>query len=175
MPRLRANRGTGMMDEMNAPKEIPTLAEWAGGSAAFEALTTRFYEKVPNDPVLAPVFATMSPHHARHVAQFVTEVFGGATDYSANGGSHAGMVSHHLGRHLTEAQRQRWIALMLETADEVGLPDDPEFRSALVGYLEWGTRIAVINSRDRVPQPSSEIPMPRWGWGPPGGPYRGAD
>ncbi len=165
-----------MMDDMNAPKsEIPTLVEWAGGSAAFEALTKRFYEKVPNDPVLAPVFATMNPHHAHHVAQFVTEVFGGVTDYSANGGSHAGMVSHHLGRHLTEAQRQRWIALMLETADEVGLPDDPEFRSALVGYLEWGTRIAVINSRDGVPQPSSELPMPRWGWGPPGGPYRAMD
>jgi hemoglobin len=79
-----------MMDEINAPKnEIPTLAEWAGGRAAFEGLTTRFYEKVPNDPVLAPVFAGMSSHHARHVAQFVTEVFGGATDYTANGGSHA--------------------------------------------------------------------------------------
>ena len=54
------------MDDMNAPKsEIPTLAEWAGGSAAFEALTRRFYEKVPNDPVLAPVFATQSHPKAK--------------------------------------------------------------------------------------------------------------
>ena len=27
------------------------------------------------------------------------------------------------------------------------MPDDPEFRSALVGYLEWGSRLAVINSQ----------------------------
>ncbi len=164
------------MGEMNTPKsEIPTLAEWAGDSAAFEALTKRFYEKVPNDPVLAPVFKTMGPQHAHHVADFVAEVFGGAKSYSENGGSHAGMVSRHLGRHLTEVRRQRWMALMRETADEAGLPDDPEFRSALVGYLEWGTRIAVINSRDGVPPPSPDLPMPRWGWGPPGGPYQGQD
>jgi hemoglobin len=159
---------------MNAPKsEVPTLAAWAGGSAVFEALTKRFYEKVPDDPMLAPVFANMNPEHAHHVAQFVAEVFGGAKSYSENGGSHANMVSHHLGRHLTETQRKRWIALMLETADEVGLPDDPEFRSALVGYLEWGTRIAVINSRDGVTAPPPETPMPRWDWGATGGPYRG--
>ena len=58
------------------------------------------------------------------------------------------------------------------SADAVGLPDDPEFRSALVAYLEWGTRLAVINS-----QPGAEVvadaPMPKWGWGVPGGPYRG--
>lgn len=28
----------------------------------------------------------------------------------------------------------------------MGLKSDPEFRSAFVGYIEWGTRIAVINS-----------------------------
>jgi hemoglobin len=40
------------------------------------------------------------------------------------------------------------------------LPDDPEFRSAFVAYLKWGTRLAVIRS-----QPSASItedaPMPR--------------
>jgi hemoglobin len=52
------------------------------------------------------------------------------------------------------------------------LPDDPEFRSALVAYLEWGSRLAVLNS-----QPGAEAvvdaPMPKWDWGVPGGPYRG--
>ena len=56
-----------------------------------------------------------------------------------------------LGRKLTEAQRKRWVKSMLETADEVGLPADPEFWAALVGYLEWVTRMAVINSQDGVP------------------------
>ena len=81
------------------------------------------------------------------------------------------MLRHHLGRHLTPEQRTRWVQLLLESADEVGLPDDPEFRSAFVAYLEWGSRLAVLNSQDDV-APSPDQPMPRWGWGEVGGPYR---
>jgi hemoglobin len=156
-----------------ADKPVPTLADWAGGEDALRRLTARFYQKVPNDPVLAPVFAGMDPKHAEHVAAFVSEVFGGPQSYTGQGGSHAHMISRHLGRHLTHDQRKRWIALMLETADEVGLPDDPEFRAAFVGYLEWGTRLAVINSQDGVAAPADNPPMPKWGWGPPGGPWQG--
>ena len=152
-------------------KPIPTLAAWLGGPNRLNALTARFYEKVPHDPVLAPIFADMDPHHAQHVAAFIAEVFGGGTPYTGQGGSHARMIGRHLGRHLSETQRQRWIALMLETVDEVGLPDDPEFRAALVGYLEWGTRLAVLNSQDGVAMPAEDSAMPQWGWGPPGGPY----
>jgi hemoglobin len=49
-------------------------------------------------------------------------------------------------------------------ADDADLPADPEFRAALVGYLEWGTRLAMHNS-----QPGADVvqqaPVPRWGWG----------
>ena len=82
------------------------------------------------------------------------------------------MVAKHLNRHLTEQQRKRWIALLLETADARGLPSDPEFRSALVGYLEWGTRIAVINSSSSDNPVGPSAPMPTWGWGEVKGPYR---
>lgn len=152
---------------------VPSLAEWAGGLPAIEALTLRFYTRIESDPVLAPIFQNKRPGHAAHVAQFIAEVFGGGGPYTQAGGSHAGMISHHLGRHLTETQRRRWMLLMLEAADEVGLPDDPEFRAAMLGYLEWGTRLAVINSRDGAAAPEPNLPMPRWDWGPPGGPYRG--
>ena len=50
-------------------------------------------------------------------------------------------------------------------ADDAGLPADPEFRSAFMAYVEWGTRLALHNSQpgaDDVPQ---EAPVPRWGWG----------
>lgn len=153
------------------PSSVPTLTEWAGGQERIAALTGRFYEKVPLDPVLAPVFANMDPHHAAHVASFIAEVFGGGAPYTDAGGSHSGMITRHLGRALTETQRKRWVEVMLETADEVGLPTDPEFRAAFVGYLEWGTRIAVINSQPGVKAPDSHPPMPKWDWGPPGGPY----
>jgi hemoglobin len=154
-------------------KPIPTLAQWLGGPDKLAALISRFYKKVPQDAVLAPVFAGMDPHHAEHVAAFIAEVFGGGAPYTGHGGSHAGMIARHMGRHLTETQRKRWIDLMLETVDELGLPADPEFRAALVGYLEWGTRLAVLNSQDGVETPDAGMPMPVWGWGPPGGPWQG--
>jgi hemoglobin len=62
------------------------------------------------------------------------------------------------------------VQLLVETADEIGLPDDPEFRSAFVAYLEWGSRLALLNSQDGV-DPVLDQPMPRWGWGETGGPY----
>src|SRR4051812_21767582 len=119
---------------------IPTLYEWAGGNDAFEHLTKVFYDKVLKDELLYPVFKDMSAEHSKHVAHFIAEVFNGPALYTeGDDGSHYKMIAHHLGKHLTEAMRKRWMALLLATADEVNLPTDPEFRSALVGYLEWGS------------------------------------
>ena len=74
------------------------------------------------------------------------------------------MLSKHLGLALTEEQRARWVALITPAADDAGLPADPEFRAAIMGYAEWGTRLAEQNS-----QPDAAVvahaPVPRWGWG----------
>lgn len=149
----------------------PTLYTWAGGAPALERLFTRFYERVDEDEVLAPVFAGKDPQHAEHVAAWLGEVFGGPARYSTEYGGHRHMASRHLGRGLTEEQRRRWVALLSDTADEVGLPTDPEFRAVFAYYLEWGTRMALIYSGPHPP-PLPESPMPRWDWGitPP---YRG--
>ena len=150
----------------------PTLYEWAGGNEVLEKLTKVFYDKVLKDELLYPIFKNMSGDHTRHVAHFIGEVFGGPKLYSENdNGSHHKMVAHHLGKMLTEQQRQRWIALLLQSCDEIGLADDPEFRSALIGYLEWGSRIAVINSEKKENPVDSNEPMPKWGWGATGGHY----
>ena len=151
----------------------PTLYEWAGGQDAFEKLTEVFYAKVLRDDLLGEVFRNMSPEHTKRVAHFISEVVGGPKLYSEQGKrSHAHMISRHLGRKLDETQRKRWIQLVLEAADETGMPDDPEFRSALVGYLEWGSRIAVINSQTSENPIDQNTPMPKWGWGETGGPYQ---
>ncbi|PBB89124.1 globin [Mesorhizobium sp. WSM3864] len=151
---------------------VPTLFEWAGGSEALNRLTQIFYNRVTLDPIVGPVFRHMSPDHPAHVAAFIGEVFGGPKTYSERHGGHREMVRHHLGRHLSEEQRRRWINLLADAADEAGLPDDPEFRSALMGYVEWGSRLAKINSNlGETCDPETE-PMPSWGWGVPGGPYK---
>ena len=153
-------------------KNIPTLYEWAGDMQTFENLFTKFYEKVLKDDLLKEVFKNMSTDHIKHVAHFVAEVFGGEKLYSTEDrGSHARMIGRHIGKMLTEQQRQRWMQLLLQTADETGLKDDPEFRSAFVGYIEWGTRIAVINSQLTENPMTLAEPMPEWGWGETGGPF----
>ncbi|MFG1624390.1 group II truncated hemoglobin [Kribbella sp. NPDC049227] len=142
----------------------PTLYEWAGGHEALLRLTQVFYDKVPNDPVLAPVFAHMSDQHREHVAIWLGEVFRGHSRYTDELGGYPAMLGHHLGLALTEEQRSRWAALIAQSADPAGLPDDPEFRSAFVAYVEWGTRIALSNSQPGA-TPPPEAPVPHWGWG----------
>lgn len=153
------------------PNKIPTLYEWMGGEPALRRLIAAFYDRARNDAILSPVFATMAPEHPEHVAAFIGEVFGGPKSYSQTVGGHAGMIARHMRRNLGESQRRRWVGLLLDTYHDLGLPSDPEFMSALVGYLEWGSRLAMINSQPGIPEPVA-APMPKWGWGEVGGPFR---
>lgn len=157
---------------MDKNNKIPTLFEWVGDMATFDTLFSKFYSKVLKDDLIGELFKNMSPEHVKHVTHFVAEVFGGDKLYtSKDGGSHAKMIGKHIGKMLTEEQRKRWMGLLIETADEIGLKSDPEFRSAFTGYLEWGTRIAVINSQLAENTMKTDEPMPKWGWGETGGPY----
>jgi hemoglobin len=142
----------------DATKAILTRAESAGGLDAISALIRRCNQKLPRDPLLAPVFARIDPHHDEHVAAFIAEVSDGPKAYTGEGGSHAQMIGRQLGHHLTEDLCKRWLALRLGTADEISLFSAPEFRAALVGYREWGTWRAVMNSQDGV-TPPEDAPM----------------
>lgn len=146
------------------PTKEPTLFEWAGGYPALLRMTRLFYERyVPEDPLLAPLFAAMSPDHPERVAAWLSEVFGGPHFYSELYGDYNRMISHHVGKRLTEDQRARWVALLSRSAQDAGLPADAEFRAAFVAYLEWGSRIAVENSQqDAAPPPN--MPIPHWWW-----------
>ncbi len=153
---------------------IPTPAGYAGGLPAFEKLTDCFYAKVAKDEILAPVFDGMDAHHAQHVAAFLNQCFGGGPSYSGERSENEAirtMVEKHLRKNLTEVQRRRWVELLFDSADEVGLPTDPEFRSAFAAKVEWGTRIAVMNSQlDNNPVGPDEH-LPRFGWGSVKGPW----
>jgi hemoglobin len=144
--------------------EPPSLFEWAGGADALERLTAAFYREVRRDDVLEPVFRDMDDQHPAHVALWLGEVFGGPPAYTEQRGGYPHMVRQHLGRAITEPQRRRWVGLLMDAADEVGLPADPEFRAAFASYIEWGTRLAVTNSQPGA-EPPLEAPVPRWGWG----------
>jgi len=144
---------------------LPTLYEWAGGQPAFEALINAFYDRVEGDDLLALLFpGGVSAEHREHVTAWWCEVFGGPARYSEELGGYEHMLAKHRGLGITSEQRFRFASLMSLAADDAGLPADPEFRSALVAYLEWGTRLALANSEPDAPV-VEHAPVPRWGWG----------
>jgi hemoglobin len=145
--------------------EVPTLIDWAGGPSAIRRLIDAFYDRVETDDLLSAFFpGGVSDEHREHVSIWWTEVFGGPTDYTDRLGGYERMLAHHRGLAITAEQRLRFATTMSRAADDADLPGDPEFRAALIGYLEWGTRLAMANSQpDSEPPPHA--PVPRWGWG----------
>jgi len=149
----------------SSPDPPPSLYEWAGGSGAFVRLIDAFYDRVEGDELIAPLFPSgVSAEHRSHVAAWWAEVFGGPARYSEELGGYEQMLMKHRGLTITLEQRTRFVLLLSLAADDAGLPDDPEFRSAFMAYAEWGTRLAMHNS-----QPGADLvehaPVPRWGWG----------
>jgi CDGSH-type Zn-finger protein/truncated hemoglobin YjbI/ferredoxin len=154
----------GFRDPVPDPDYEPTLFEWAGGLPALTRMTRIFYGKyVPQDPLLGPLFANMSPDHPERVAAWLGEVFGGPKAYSEGYGGYERMVSQHLGKALREEQRARWVELLSKSADDAKLPADAEWRAAFVAYLEWGSRIGLENSQPGA-HPPPHMPVPRWWW-----------
>jgi hemoglobin len=152
----------------NTKPSVPSLFEWAGGIPAFVTLFDKFYDKVLTDAVLEPVFKHLLPQDVTH---FVAEVLGVPKVYSETAGSYFLMIQKHLAKHFTQPHRKHWMELLLETADELTLPDSPEFRLAFMAYLDWGTRLSVLNANLDTVTEDPTMPMSVWGWGVPGGPY----
>jgi hemoglobin len=143
----------------------PSLYEWAGGGDALRRLIDAFYNRVERDELVSPFFpGGVHETHRDHVAAWWAEVFGGPARYSDELGGYEHMVARHRDLGITPEARHRFVSLMSLAADDAGLPADPEFRSALLAYAEWGSRLALQNS-----QPGADVagqaPVPRWGWG----------
>jgi hemoglobin len=145
-------------------KGLPSLYDWCGGEAAVGGLINAFYDRVEADDLIGPLFpGGVSTAHREHVTLWWCEVLGGPAAYTELGG-YGRMVRHHLDLNISKDQRRRFVTLMSLAADDAGLPEDPEFRAAFLGYVEWGTRLAFQNS-----QPGADVvrsaPVPHWGWG----------
>lgn len=143
----------------------PTIYEWAGGHAAFERWFNTFYDLVEQDDLLGPMFGgRVTAEHRRNVVTWWCEVMGGPPRYSEEHGGYAHMLQKHRGLGITAEQRLHFVTLLSRAADDAGLPADPEFRAAIMGYAEWGTRLALQNSQADA-APVEQAPVPRWGWG----------
>lgn len=145
---------------------LPTLHAWAGGDEALRRLIDAFYDRVEQDDALSAFFpGGVAEHHRAHVAAWWSEVMGGATTYTDEHGGYEAMLDHHRDLDISAMQRHRFASTMSLAADDAGLPDDPEFRAAIIGYVEWGTRLAMHNARPGARDLTEHAPVPRWGWG----------
>ncbi len=143
----------------------PTIYEWAGGREAFAGWLNRFYDLVEGEESIARLFGgTVSDAHREHVTEWWCEVMGGPARYSEERGGYEHMLARHRDLAITDEQRLLFVTLLSRAADDVGLPSDPEFRAAIMGYAEWGTRLAVHNSQPGA-EAAPHAPVPRWGWG----------
>ena len=58
---------------------------------------------------------------------------------------------------------RRFVAAFVAAADDAGLPDDEEFRTALRDYMEWAVADVLVYAPEGSEVPS-DVPMPQWSW-----------
>ena len=143
---------------------MTSLYTHAGGDEGLHRLEEIFYAKVLADPVLKKVFTERREHHVEHLTWFTAESFGGPDRFTRElGFDHLIQVHRHL--KITDEQRERFVALYLESVDEAGLPEDAPFREAVRSHLEFGSQVAQQNSHadtDADLHPIREVP--HWTW-----------
>jgi hemoglobin len=114
------------------------------------------------DELLSPLFpGGVGEEHRRNVTAWWCEVFGSPARYTDELGGYERMVGKHRDLAISPEQRFRFASLMSLAADDAKLPDDPEFRSAFVAYLEWGTRLAIATSSGCFRTDERRRPLPR--------------
>lgn len=146
-------------------EKTPTLYEWAGGLDALRRMIDKFYDRVEKAELFDPLFpGGVTEEHRDFVTAWWAEVFGGPPRYTDDLGGYENMLRHHRNLAITAEQRAVFVSTMSLAADDAELPDDADFRSALLAYLEWGTRLAFENSQPAA-TPFESAPVPRWGWG----------
>ena len=148
-------------------KAIPaeTIYEHAGGDAGLRAIVSSFYDSIFEDPILQPVFGHPVATHVDHLTAFLAEEFGGPARYTDELGGFPKIVSVHRGRKITEPQRARFVELFMAAVDRAGFADDLLFKGTVKSAIEFGTRIAIVNSNattDDELHPQRVIPHWRW-------------
>ena len=142
----------------------PSMFEFAGGEEAFLALAAAHHERCLQDPELNHPFSHGGdPNRLEHLAAYWAEVFGGTPRYSESHGGHSGMLEIHARQGSGDDFGPRFVACFMQAADDAGLPDDPDFRAQLRGYMEWATE-EVVSYAPADARVAPDMPTPRWGW-----------
>jgi hemoglobin len=143
----------------------PSLYDFAGGDAALLALARAHHQRCLDDPELNHPFshAGQHPQHVERLAAYWAEVLGGPAAYSTGCGDQRRLLMMHAGNGDMSDLGRRFVRCFVEAMDDVGLPDDPEFRAAMRAYMEWAMADVL-----RYGPPDAVVPdtraLPRWSW-----------
>ncbi len=92
------------------------------GEAGFDRLTKAFYDRVPADEILGPMYPEGQTEQARvRLRDFLVGRFGGPQRYIEMRG-HPRLRMRHMPFPIGINARNRWVELMTEALDEVGFP-----------------------------------------------------
>lgn len=142
------------------------MYERVGGEIRLRELCEKFHELVIADPLLGEMFAYSGRSHVEHLVLFFCEMFGGPARYSEQLGGIDGLYDAHLELAITEAQRMRFVELMLTAAREAGLPGDERFTRLFARYIDAGSKFSFKFSQPEAaaaPRPSFPAIDP-WTW-----------
>lgn len=126
-----------------------TIFELAGGEPAIRQLVERFYARVEADEHLRPIFPDDLEPGKRWQYLFLMQYFGGPAQYAAERG-HPRLRMRHAPFPIDDAARARWLAHMLASIDEVGIPEPA--RSAMRQYFQKAAAFMV----NRVQPPEGD-------------------
>jgi hemoglobin len=100
------------------------------GEAGIAALVAGFYRRVPQDPILGPLYPEHDLVGAEHrLREFLVYRLGGPPRYLQERG-HPRLRMRHGPFAIDQAARDRWLALMDAAMVEAAVPED------LRGYLQ---------------------------------------
>lgn len=111
----------------------PSLYDAAGGMPFFEGLIGRFYDGIPADPVLGPLYPAEDLEGARHrLTLFFAQYWGGPRTYDTERG-HPRLRMRHGPFAIGPAERDAWLRLMREAITHSEPP--PAVAERLLAYV----------------------------------------
>lgn len=106
-----------MPDEAEISSVCPTI-----GEAGIARVVAGFYQRVPSDDVLGPMYPPEALAEAElRLREFLIFRFGGPDRYTQQRG-HPRLRIRHAPFSLTQQARDRWVALMDQALSEAALP-----------------------------------------------------
>ena len=144
----------------------PTLYEFAGGEKVFAGFAAALHARCLADPELNHPFSHpgQNPRHVERLAAYLAEAMGGPPRYSGEcGGDQTALLLLHAGNGDMSDLGRRFADCFMGAADDAGWPDDPEFRAAIRGYIDWAVDTVALSHPNDTDIPAG-LPLPRWSW-----------